>query len=48
MNKTKLNLSICENITITKYIPVTLSDDLLNLYKTMKDQGYNLFNINIS
>ena len=26
-------------ITIIIYIPVTLNDDLLNLYNTMKDQG---------
>ena len=43
-----LNLSICDNTTITVYTPVELSDELLNLYNELKDSGYDLFNINSS
>ena len=42
-NKTKLDLSICQNTTINIYVPVTLSDELHNLYHELKEQGYNLF-----
>ena len=45
-NKTKLNLSICNNMTIDIYIPVILSEELQNLYEELKDMGYNLFDIN--
>ena len=45
-NKTKLNLSICENTTIDIYIPVILSERLQNLYEELKDLGYDLFDIN--
>ena len=45
-NKTKLNLSICENITIGIYIPVIISEKLQNLYNELKDMGYDLFDIN--
>ena len=45
-NKTKLNLSICDNTTIDIYIPVVLSEKLQNLYNELKDLGYDLFDIN--
>ena len=45
-NKTKLNLSICNNVSISIYIPVKLSKNLLNLYDELKEQGYDLFDIN--
>ena len=45
-NKTKLNLSVCENTTISVYTPVILSEKLQNLYEELKDKGYDLFNIN--
>ena len=45
-NKTKLNLSICENTTISVYTPVELSNKLQNLYEELKENGYDLFNIN--
>ena len=45
-NKTKLNLSICSNITIDIYTPLILSDKLQNLYEELKDIGYDLFDIN--
>ena len=46
LNKTKLNLSVCEDVTIDIYIPLKLSDELLNLYNELKEQGYNLFDLN--
>ena len=45
-NKTKLNLSICDNITIDIYIPVILSEKTQNLFNELKDLGYDLFDIN--
>ena len=33
INITKLNLSICDNMTIDIYTPVVLSEELLNLYR---------------
>ena len=46
ITKKKLNLSICAEETIDVYIPVNVGDKLLNLYKDLKDSGYDLFNIN--
>ena len=45
IHKKKLNLSICDNTTIDLYIPLILSDDLEDLYNDLKEQGYDLFNI---
>ena len=47
-NKTKLNLSVCdnENINIDIYIPVTLSEKTQNLFDELKEMGYDLFDIN--
>ena len=45
-NKTKLNLSICDNATIDVYIPVVLSEEIQELYNQLKDLGYDLFDIN--
>ena len=45
INKTKLDLSICENIQINIYTPIEISEELLNLYNQLKDMGYDLFNI---
>ena len=44
-NKTKLNLSICSNITFDIYTPVILSEKLKNLHEELKKMGYNLFDI---
>jgi hypothetical protein len=44
-NKTKLNLSICNHITIDIYIPVILSEKLKNLFEELKDMGYDLFDL---
>ena len=45
LNKTKLDLSICDKIPIIIYTPVELSEELLNLYNQLKDMGYDLFDI---
>ena len=45
-NKTKLDLSICENTTIDVYVPVVLSEELHNLYNVLKEKGYDLFDEN--
>ena len=45
-NKTKLNLSICDNLTIDIYIPVILSEEIKKLYNELQDLGYDLFDIN--
>ena len=45
-NKTKLNLSLCDNTTISIYVPVVLSDELQQIYNQLKDMGYDLFDIN--
>ena len=45
-NKTKLNLSICNNVSVEVYIPVKLSEKLQNLYDDLKDMGYDLFDAN--
>ena len=46
--KTKLDLSICQNTSINLYIPITLTEETQNLYKDLKEYGYDLFNINDS
>ena len=45
-NKTKLNLSICDTITIDIYIPIVLSEKIQNLYNELQNLGYDLFDIN--
>ena len=45
-NKTKLDLSLCDNTTISIYVPLELSEELKDLYNQLKDKGYNLFDIN--
>ena len=46
IDKKKLNLSICDNVTIDLYIPLGLSEKLGNLYNELKDMGFDLFDIN--
>ena len=46
--KTKLNLSLCDNTTITIYLPIILSDELNQIYNEIKDMGYDIFDINSS
>ena len=45
-NKTKLNLSVCQTTPVDIFIPVVLSDETQDLYEDLKNNGYDLFNIN--
>ena len=45
-NKTKLNISICDETSINLYIPVELSQENKKIYEQMKESGYDMFNIN--
>ena len=45
-NKSKLDLTICQNTTIDVYVPVVLSEELQNLYNELKILGYDLFDEN--
>ena len=40
----KLELSVCEGIQIDIYPPVDLNQNMYNLVKNLKEQGYDLFN----
>ena len=42
----QLNLSLCNDISIDIYIPVKLSEEMIELYNSLKDSGYDLFDIN--
>ena len=44
-NKTKLNISICDETSINLYIPVELSQENKKIYEQMKESGYDMFNI---
>ena len=44
--KSKLDLAVCNNVSIDIYVPLVLSEELYNLYNELKEQGYDLFNIN--
>ena len=46
INRTKLDLLVCENVLISIYTRVTLSEELLNLYNSLIKEGYDLFDIN--
>ena len=46
LNKTRLDLSVCEDIPIDIYVPLVLSEELTDLYNELNDLGYNLFDIN--
>ena len=48
VNKEKLNLSICEDVSISIYIPITLSEEAKQKYEELEKQGYDLFNPNDS
>ena len=45
-NKTKLSLSVCENTPIEISTPLILAEEIQNLYEELKNQGYNMFDIN--
>ena len=44
----KINLSICENTTISIYSPINLNNQEISLYDELSEQGYNLFDVNNS
>ena len=45
-NKTKLNLSLCEDTDINLYIPMELSKEIRKTYEDLKELGYDMTNIN--
>ena len=45
INKTRLNLSVCDNTSIDIYVPVILSEKFLGLINELKDLGYDIFDI---
>ena len=44
----KLNLSICKNDQISISVPTILNSETENLYNTLSELGYNLFDVNDS
>ena len=46
-NKTKLNLSLCDGISINIFVPMELSEENRKIYEKMKESGYDMFNINV-
>ena len=45
-NKTRLNLSICSGININIFVKLELSDDTKSVAETLKELGYDMFDIN--
>ena len=45
-NKTKLNLSYCENININIYTKTELSEEIKYSYEQLKKLGFDMFNLN--
>ena len=48
VTKEIIDLSICEDVYVDIYIPITLSEETQDKYINLKENGYNLFNINDS
>ena len=46
INKTKLDLSICQNTSVDIYIPIKLTKKTQRSYDSLKNSGYDLFNLN--
>ena len=46
LNKTKLNLSLCNKAEINLYFKIELNNKTQKLYDDLKNYGYDLFNIN--
>ena len=46
--KKKINLDICSNTQISIIAPINLTSDEYNLYDSLKEQGYDLFDANDS
>ena len=47
-NLEKIDLSVCNNMTINTYLPYSISDEDLDLYKQLEQLGYDLYNPNDS
>ena len=45
-NKTKLDLSICRNVSVSVHIPTQLSESTQKLIESLTKLGYDVFNIN--
>ena len=45
-NNTKLDLSVCSDTEISIYVPIELDEKTQKLYESLKEQRYNLFDIN--
>ena len=45
-NKTRLNLSLCDESPINLIIPMDISEETKQLYEQMKESGYDMFDIN--
>ena len=45
-NKTKLNLSYCQDTSINIYVKAELSDETKYSYEKLKSLGYDIFNLN--
>ena len=45
-NYSKVNVDVCKNISIKISVPVILDDSKLSLISSLKDEGYNIFDIN--
>ena len=48
ITKEQLNLTLCNNISIDIYIPITLPEETKHKYEELEKQGYDLFNPNDS
>ena len=42
----KLDISVCQNVSIDLYLPITLSEKSQKLYQDLKEYGYDVFDIN--
>ena len=43
INKTNLNLNLCDKVKITVNTPIKLSTETVSLYNSLSESGYNLF-----
>ena len=48
ITKKKINLSICQNSKIDIFTPIEIDDKLINNYKELSNEGYNIFDPNDS
>ena len=47
-NLKKLNLSVCNDVQISIDVPITLNDDMDEIFDSLGNSGYNIFNKNDS